>query len=146
MNTMNHWYWFPVWIRSVQSHPPPLPFWATCLESIIWTDWSSASILPLRWHITTYYTSSRDVLISDSISPVSIWLLGSDKGAFISYVMALSLKKSDVPLYKHPYVIFVYMFTGFPSQQPLPGLWYLYECYGVRFQFNVGTRSRILSL
>lgn len=63
------------------------------------------------------------MLISDSISPVSIWLLGSDKGAVISYMMALSLKKSDVPLCKNPYVIFVYMFTGFPSQQPLPGLW-----------------------
>lgn len=65
------------------------------------------------------------MLISDSISPVSIWLLGSDKGAVISYMMALSLKKSDVPLCKNPYVIFVYMFTGFPSQQPLPGLEFL---------------------
>lgn len=43
---------------------------------------------------------------------MSIWLLGSDKGAVISYMMALSQKKSDVPLSEHPYVIFVYMFTG----------------------------------
>lgn len=77
---------------------------------------------------------------------MSIWLLGSDKGAVISYMMALSQKKSDVPLSEHPYVIFVYMFTGSPSQQPFYGSWNMWQCYGVRFLFNVGTGSRILSL
>lgn len=85
-------------------------------------------------------------MVSDSISHVSIWLLGSDKGAVISYMMALSQKKSDVPLSEHPYVIFVYMFTGSPSQQPFYGSWNMWQCYGVRFLFNVGTGSRILNL
>lgn len=38
------------------------------------------------------------------------------------------------------------MFTGSPSQPPFYGSWNMQQCYGVRFLFNVGTGSRILSL